>query len=106
MGSRLFLAHVRCLAAEPGLGRLVPDQTHTRMDWRDHVHRDPAILQGKHVVRGTRLSVEFLLERMAAGWSKAEILGSYPGLKTEDLRACLAFAAETMREERFYALAS
>ena len=76
------------------------------MDWRDHIHRDAGILQGKPVVRGTRLSVEFLLELLAAGWSEGEILESYPGLTAAGLRACLAFAAETMREERFYPLAS
>ena len=64
------------------------------MDWRDHIHRDPEILLGKPVVRGTRLSVAFLLELLAAGWSEQEILESYPRLTREGLEACRAFAAE------------
>jgi uncharacterized protein (DUF433 family) len=44
------------------------------------IHSDPHILAGKPVVRGTRLSVEFLRELVAAGWSEADLLSSYPQL--------------------------
>jgi uncharacterized protein (DUF433 family) len=56
----------------------------------DHIHSDPAILCGKPVVRGTRLSVEFLLELVALGWSERQILDSYPHLTPDGLRAALA----------------
>ena len=46
---------------------------------------DPAILSGKPVIRGTRLSVDFVIGLMAEGWSEAEILRNYPGLTREDL---------------------
>jgi uncharacterized protein (DUF433 family) len=52
---------------------------------------DPAVLTGKPVVRGTRLSVDFIIGLMADGWSEAEILRNYPGLTREDLAACLAY---------------
>lgn len=65
---------------------------------------DPAILVGKPVVRGTRLSVEFLLGLMADGWPEAEILRNYPGLTVEDVRACLAYAQQRVSEERVYPL--
>lgn len=55
---------------------------------------DPGILIGKPVVRGTRLSVEFLIGLLAQGWSEADILRNYPGLAHEDLLACLAYAQE------------
>jgi uncharacterized protein (DUF433 family) len=55
---------------------------------------DPKILVGKPVVRGTRLSVDFLLGLMAHGWSEAEILRNYPGLAHEDLLACLEYARD------------
>jgi uncharacterized protein (DUF433 family) len=63
---------------------------------------DPNILVGKPVVRGTRLSVDFLLGLMAQGWPEAEILRNYPGLVREDLIACLEYARELVREEKVY----
>ena len=74
------------------------------MDWRDHIHSDPAILSGKAVVKGTRLSVEFLLGLFAAGWTEEQVLEGYPNLAKESLRAVFAFAAETTREERTFEL--
>ena len=49
---------------------------------------DPAILAGKPVGRGTRLSVEFIIGLMADGWSEPDILANYPGLTREDIAAC------------------
>jgi uncharacterized protein (DUF433 family) len=65
---------------------------------------DPKILTGKPVVGGTRISVEFVVELLAAGWSHAQILASYPHLSEEDIRACLAYASELLREEKVYPL--
>ena len=70
------------------------------MKWRHHIHSDPSILAGKPVVRGTRLSVEFLLGLMADGWTERQILENYPQLSVETLRATFAFAAECTRDER------
>jgi uncharacterized protein (DUF433 family) len=53
---------------------------------------DPAVLAGKPVIRGTRLSVEFVIGLMADGWSEPDILHNYPGLSHDDLAACLAYA--------------
>lgn len=72
------------------------------MRWRERVIADPAIAGGKPVVRGTRLAADFVLELLAAGWSETELLEQYPQLTREDIRACLAFAAEAVREERAY----
>ena len=65
---------------------------------------DPKILTGKPVVRGTRISVELVVELLAAGWSHAQILASYPHLTNEDILACLAYAGELLREEKVYPL--
>jgi uncharacterized protein (DUF433 family) len=73
------------------------------MDWRDHIHSDPKILQGKPVIKGTRLAVDFILGLYAAGWTQRQILESYPTLTPEALRAVFAFSAECMREEALYA---
>jgi uncharacterized protein (DUF433 family) len=55
------------------------------MNREDRTIVDPEILLGKPVVKGTRLSVDFLLGLLAQGWSEAEILRNYPGLQREDL---------------------
>jgi uncharacterized protein (DUF433 family) len=65
----------------------------SEIDWHDHIHVHPDILAGKPVVRGTRLSVDFLLSLLAAGWSTDDILRSYPTLTREGLQAVSAFAA-------------
>lgn len=70
----------------------------------DRIMTDPAVLVGKPVVRGTRLSVEFLIGLMARGWPEAEILRNYPGLTRDDLLACLEYAGERVREEKVYPL--
>jgi len=63
---------------------------------------DPAILAGKPVIRGTRLSVDFVIGLIADGWSEAEILRNYPGLTREDLAACLAYARDVLKSEKVY----
>lgn len=70
------------------------------MNWRDHIHSDSKILSGKPVVRGTRLSVEYLLRLFAAGWTEEQVLDNYPNLKWDNLLAIFAYAAETAQEER------
>lgn len=67
------------------------------MNGHDHMHSDPAILAGKPVVRGTQLSVDFLLDLLANGWTLAEVLESYPQLSRQALCALFAFAAECPR---------
>jgi len=67
------------------------------VDWRDHVTADPTVLVGKPVLRGTRISVEFLLGLLAAGWTEREVLDSYPMVARDGLRAALAYAADCVR---------
>ncbi len=74
------------------------------MDWRQHIHSDPEVLVGKAVVRGTRLSVDFILSLFAQGWTEQQIIENYPTLTPESLRAVFAFAAECTRDEAFYAM--
>jgi uncharacterized protein (DUF433 family) len=72
------------------------------MSWQDYIHSDSEVLLGKPVVKGTRLSVEFLLGLFAAGWTQEQVLENYPSLTLEALRAVFAFTAETMQEESLY----
>ncbi|WP_457798943.1 DUF433 domain-containing protein [Methylocystis sp. S23] len=63
---------------------------------------DPDVLAGKPVVRGTRLSVEFIIGLMADGWSEADILRNYPALSHDDIAACLAYARDVLKSEKTY----
>ena len=72
------------------------------MNWHDYIHSDPAILVGKPVVKGTRLSVEFLLQLLAEGWTPTMILDQYPSLTSAGLQAVFAFVAECMHDTTFY----
>ncbi|MGH7913188.1 MAG: DUF433 domain-containing protein [Candidatus Binataceae bacterium] len=63
---------------------------------------DPAILAGKPVIRGTRLSVDFIIGLMADGWNEADIIGNYPGLTHDDIAACLAYARDVLRSEEVH----
>lgn len=71
------------------------------MSWQQYITVDPAILVGKPIIRGTRLSVELILDRLADGWTAEDLYAAYPLLKPETLRAVLAMAAELVREEHF-----
>jgi uncharacterized protein (DUF433 family) len=74
------------------------------MDWQLYIHSDPEILLGKPIIKGTRLSVEFILNLLSSGWTEQQILENYPTIKLEALRAIFAFTAECMKEEAFYVL--
>jgi uncharacterized protein (DUF433 family) len=63
---------------------------------------DPAVLAGKPVIRGTRLSVDFIIGLMADSWSEADILRNYPGLTRDDIAACLAYARDMLKSEKVY----
>lgn len=67
------------------------------MDRRNRITRDPAVLAGKPVIKGTRISVELILGWLANGWTHEQILASYPHINREDILAALAFAEEIMR---------
>ncbi len=60
---------------------------------------DPAVLGGKPCVKGTRISVEFILELLASGASRDDILRAYPQVTPEGLSAAFAFAARSMKNE-------
>ena len=63
---------------------------------------DSNVLAGKPIIRGTRLSVEFVIGLMADGWSEADILANYAGITHENILACLAYAREALSSERVF----
>ncbi len=74
------------------------------MNWRDHIFSDPEVLVGKPVVKGTRVSVDLVLDRLVDGWTAEDLYQSYPRLTPEALQAVFAFAAEVLKEEGYVAL--
>ncbi len=74
------------------------------MKWQGHIVLDARVVTGKPVIKGTRLTVDFILGLLAEGWSEDDILSNYPGLTREDILACLAYAQERLGAERVYPL--
>ena len=65
---------------------------------------DPDIMMGKPVVAGTRIPVDLVLDKLAAGETAEQIIESHPRLTSEAIRAALAFAAQAMRADIVYPL--
>lgn len=74
------------------------------MDWREQIVVDPTVLVGKPIIKGTRISVELLLDRFADGWGYDEVLAAYPHLTREQVRAAVTFASELFKEEKYIAI--
>ncbi len=65
---------------------------------------NPKVMVGKPVIRGTRLTVDFILNLLAHGATKNEILNEYKGLTIEDIHACLLFATKSLKNTEFMPL--
>jgi len=63
---------------------------------------DPDVLVGKPVIKGTRLSVEFIVDLLAQGWDVSDIVANYPTITRDDVLACLSYASARLHEERVY----
>ncbi len=74
------------------------------MNWQEFIVSDKAILLGKPTVKGTRISVELILELLASGWSEAQILESYPHLTEQHLKAVFAYLKDCIQQELFFPL--
>ncbi len=65
---------------------------------------DPAVMMGKPVIKGTRITVELILEKLAAGETEEQILDAHPRLTIEAIHAALAFAVQALRADVVYPL--
>ena len=74
------------------------------MTWQDRVTIDPAVLVGKPIIKGTRISVEFVIDLLGRGWTVEQVLQEYDHLTREDVQACLAYASEVLRSEKVHLL--
>ncbi|MEM6647401.1 MAG: DUF433 domain-containing protein [Bacteroidota bacterium] len=74
------------------------------MNWEDRIEVRTDVLVGKPVIKGTRLAVEFIVDLFAHGWTEQQILDNYPGVTSEDIRACLQYAGRSVSLERAFSL--
>ena len=70
----------------------------------ERITANPKILGGKPIIRGTRISVEFILDLLASDVSEEDILEDYPHLTREDIQACLRYAARSSKNEIYVVL--
>jgi uncharacterized protein (DUF433 family) len=76
------------------------------MTIRDRITIDADVMQGKPVIRGTRIAVDLLLRKLSEGATEADLLDAYPHLTAEDIRAALAYAADAVSHEDIVLTAS
>lgn len=76
------------------------------MNWQEYIVSDPRIMFGKPVIKGTRIPVDLILEKLSLGESIAQLLKAYPHVPESAIFACLAFAAESVRNEIILPIAS
>ncbi len=74
-------------------------------NYMDHIEINPKKMFGKPIIRGTRITVELILEELAAGKSANDVVHAHPNLNKEDIWAALAFAADSIKGERVYPVA-
>ena len=76
------------------------------MEISDQIEINPKIMMGKPVIKGTRITVELLLEKLSYGETEEDILIAYPHITKENIKAALAFAAQSLKGEKIYPVSS
>ncbi len=74
------------------------------MNWKERIVSDKDILLGKPTIKGTRISVEFIIERLANGWTEEKILNAYPHLIREDIQAVFSYINECIKDNLLFEL--
>jgi uncharacterized protein (DUF433 family) len=76
------------------------------MKWQDYIVSDSQVLLGKPTIKGTRISVELILELLSTGWTEAQILESYPTLTVESLKAVFAYLKTCIQQELYFPISA
>ena len=74
------------------------------MRYKERIEINPDVLVGKPIIKGTRISVEFILELLANGWDTEQILKNYPQLTKEDILAAIQYSLQVLKEEKVFAI--
>lgn len=69
------------------------------LDWKEHIESNPKVMFGKPVIKGTRIPVDLILEKLSLGETIDQLLKSYPSIKIDSIYACLKFASESVKNE-------
>ena len=77
-------------------GRAIARSKEPTMNWRDHIDRTPGIIGGKPKIRGTRIGVGLILERLGDGWSVEQLIEAFPAVTAEQIHACQAYADDML----------
>jgi len=76
------------------------------MNWQDYIVSNHQVLLGKPTIKGTRISVELILELLSAGWTEKQILESYPTLSEESLRAVFSYLKACIQQELYFPISA
>jgi uncharacterized protein (DUF433 family) len=76
------------------------------MQWQQHIVSDSEVLLGKPIIKGTRISVELILELFSSGWTEKQILESYPSVTAESLRAVFAYLKDCIQQELYFPISA
>jgi uncharacterized protein (DUF433 family) len=76
------------------------------LGWQDYIVSDKQVLLGKPTIKGTRISVELVLELFSSGWTEKQFLESYPAVTTESLRAVFAYLNECIQQELYFPISA
>lgn len=69
------------------------------MEWHQYIERNPGILLGKPIIKGTRISVELIIRKLAGGYSFNDVIKAYPHLTKEQIAAACEYAADVIANE-------
>ncbi|MBS1487422.1 MAG: DUF433 domain-containing protein [Bacteroidetes bacterium] len=76
-----------------------------KTDWKKFISSDPKIMLGKPVIKGTRITVELILEKLAEGETIEQIIESHPHISRKAIYACILFAKDSVKNETAFSLA-
>ncbi len=72
------------------------------MNYTDYIESKPTVLYGKPAIKGTRIGVDLVIEKLSEGETISDLLAAYPQLSADHIYACLAYAAAFIRNEEVY----
>ncbi len=70
------------------------------MDITQYINSDPKVMLGKPVIKGTRITVELILTKLSEGFTTDDLIALYPTIKIDDVKACIAYAAQVIQSEK------
>jgi len=76
------------------------------MNWQEYIVSDKQVLLGKPTIKGTRISVELVLELFSTGWDEKQILDSYTSISSESLRAVFAYLRDCIQQELYFPISA